>query len=150
MLMFVFLTPSSFLWCSLAHACHETCDKNTFIYKYKLGEIVFQKPGMMLIVKQVRSILLQAHRLYVNCSLHIRFSHNSRLLHFNQTHIVMAEMLLQRHNIKAYGSVWKWLLMGITTCWAFQDTFYKVLLRLSFELCTNQNNGKKRLRKKGW
>lgn len=42
-------------------------------------------------------------------------NHNKRLLNFNKTHVVMAEISLQRHNIKAYGSFWKSSLKEITT-----------------------------------
>lgn len=45
-------------------------------------------------------------------------SQNKRFLHFSQTHVVVAEISLQRHNIKAYGSFWKSSLKAITTCWA--------------------------------
>lgn len=55
-------------------------------------------------------------------------SQNKRFFHFNQTHVVVAKISLQRHNIKTYGSFWKSSLKEITTCWAILKCLKTVMI----------------------
>lgn len=114
---FFLLSLSSLQWCSSwAHACvikipfiiNISPKRSPFkIWNFadrKAGEIYFHAGPLSLRPLQTVSTSW--------------VSQNKRFFHFHQTHVVVAKISLQRHNIKTYGSFWKSSLKEITTCWA--------------------------------